>query len=129
MLIELNNDGPHSPETAQQAADMVAEGIRYLNHATAPGAGGLESPQDVYGLLGALSTAAGRLPQLLGQVSAWLQDECAAGRLRADQGSSIAAVAEAGGWFMRANDAAGALQYALGQAHQIVGTMSGTGES
>lgn len=117
-------DGPHTPETVRKAAEMIADCVRYLNYAARPGAGGLESPQDVYDLLGALSTAAGRLPQLLGQLSAWLQNESAAGRLRVDQGSSIEAVAETGSWLMRANDAAAALGYALDQAHQITATMS-----
>lgn len=122
--IELRTGGPHSPEYTRQVAETIAEAVRVLNYAARPGSGGLESPQDVHDLLGALMTTAGRLPQLLGQLSAWLQNESAAGRLRVDQGSSIEAVAEAGTWFMRANDAAAALGYALDQAHQITATMS-----
>jgi hypothetical protein len=85
--ITLRTDGPHSPETVRAAADQVAEMIRYLNYAAMSGSEGLESPADVYSLLGALYTATGRLPQLLGQLDRFLAAQAASGRLAADDGA------------------------------------------
>ena len=67
MNIDLRTGGPHSPEKTAEVADLVAEGIRYLNHATLGGAGGLEQPADIDRLISALATMASRLPQLFRQ--------------------------------------------------------------
>jgi hypothetical protein len=84
-MVNFHMDGPHTPATTLEAADLFAEGIRYLNHATMPGAGGLENPADAYSLLGALYTATGRLPQLLAQLTAFLDSQAGTGRLGDDQ--------------------------------------------
>jgi hypothetical protein len=123
--VELRTDGPHSPAYTRQLGDALAEVTRVLNYATTGSAGGLEYPADVYGLLGALSAAASRLPQLLGQLAAWLQDHNAAGKISVDQGSATEAVVKASEHLMAAEAAVGRLQYALGQAHQITAGMSG----
>ena len=59
-------------------ARSAAEAIRSLNHATL-GQDGLGQPADAYEVLGELSLAASRLPQLLGQVGRWLAAALAAG--------------------------------------------------
>jgi hypothetical protein len=77
-------------------ARTAAEAIRSLNHATL-GGDGLGQPADAYAVLGELSLAASRLPQLLGQVGTWLAAALAAGRLGCDDGTSPAA-AVSGAW-------------------------------
>lgn len=66
-----------TPAATQRLADNAAEAIRALNHATLPADGfpGLQHPCDAYYLLGALQQLAFRLPQLLAQLSAYLQRE------------------------------------------------------
>jgi hypothetical protein len=108
-----------------RAAELIAEGMRYLNYATAPGAGGLENPGDVYSLLGALGDVPGRMPQLLGQIAAWLQDESAAGRIGIDRGSVTEAVAEVCMALSEATMAAGRVRAGLDRAHQATAIMSG----
>jgi hypothetical protein len=129
-MVKFYMDGPHTPETVRDAADLLAEGIRYLNRATAPGAGGLQYPSDVDSVLGDLALMASRLPQLLGQISAWLQDKSAAGPVAVSHGPFAGdppgAVAAAGMVLMDACHAAGRLQMALDQARQVTATMSGT---
>jgi hypothetical protein len=52
-------------------ARTAAEAVRSLNHLTLGGSG-LGQPADAYEVLGELSLAASRIPQLLGQVGRWL---------------------------------------------------------
>lgn len=61
-------------------AEAAAEAVRTLNHATRPGAR-LTGPVDVYDVLGALALLAGRLPQVLSQLQAFLIAEHTAGRI------------------------------------------------
>ncbi len=85
--------GPHSPEYTVTVAHALAESVRVLNHATRS-ADAIDYPATVYQVLGALYTATGRLPQLLGQLSRWLEREAEAGRLAESRhGDVIAAVA------------------------------------
>lgn len=86
-MTTFRMDGPHSPETVQQAADLIAEGLRYLVLATRAGQDGLTAPEDAYALLGALCTATERFPQLTAQISAFLDVQLATGRL-ADSGDA-----------------------------------------
>ena len=53
-----------SPDGTLALARTAAEAVRSLNHATL-GGNGLEQPADAYAVLGELSLAASRLPQLL----------------------------------------------------------------
>jgi hypothetical protein len=80
-----------SPQTAGPAAlaRSAAEAVRALNHLTL-GGGGLEQPAGAYEVLGELSLAASRLPQLLGQVGTWLAAALAGGRLGCDDGTDPA---------------------------------------
>ena len=62
-LPELTG-GPHDDATITALAQITAEAVRALNHATCPRRR-LSEPATVYRVLGELATAANRLPQLL----------------------------------------------------------------
>lgn len=99
MTADLSPAGPHSPEYTGQVADMLAECVRVLNYATAGDAPGLTYPADAYALLGTLAAGTGRLPQLFGQVRAFLAEQAAGGGLADDSGRDVmmlAAAASAG---------------------------------
>jgi hypothetical protein len=84
-------NGPHADEHTTGAAWLASEAIRYLNYATGSHAGqGLTYPATVYTITGSLAEAAGRLPQLFGQLTGWLDGECATGRLGDDHGGPVA---------------------------------------
>ena len=85
MNIDLRT--PHNPESTKEAASLVAEGIRYLNYATLGDAPGLDYPADAYSLLGALCTATERMPQLFGQLAAFLAGWQASGQLGDSNGA------------------------------------------
>jgi hypothetical protein len=80
-----------SPAHARIAADTASEAIRALNHATQPADGfpGLSSTVDAYRLLGALQELADRMPQLLEQISAYLQRQLQLGLVDVDDGPHI----------------------------------------
>ena len=71
---------PHDDDAITALAQITAEAIRALNHATFTHAG-LEQPATVNAVLGQLAAAAHRLPQLCGQLAGWLRQHHAAGRL------------------------------------------------
>ena len=81
-LPELTG-GPHDDDTITALAQITAEAVRALNHATFPRAA-LSEPATVYRVLGELATAANRLPQLCSQLARWLDEENTAGRLAHD---------------------------------------------
>ena len=81
--------GPHDDEMTAGAARLAAEAIRFLNYATRPHAGGLTEPATVPAVMGELSTAVYRLPQLFGQLADWLNDATAAGELADDHGRPV----------------------------------------
>lgn len=66
---------PISPARTLAIADEASDAVRGLNHATHPADGfpGLEYPANAYYLLGVLSQLASRVPQLIEQISAFLQ--------------------------------------------------------
>ena len=81
-------DGPHADEHTTGAAQLVAQSVRFLNHATGPHASaGLTYPATVYTIAGNLSAACYGLPQLCRQLSGWLRDHDAAGHLANDDGT------------------------------------------
>lgn len=72
-----------TPENVLKAANLAAEAIRFMNHATlSPATAQLRYPGDVDAILVALEAVGERLPQLLDQLSNWETAECKAGRLR-----------------------------------------------
>ena len=73
-------DGPHDDDTTIALAQITAEAIRVLNHATRD-TSATSDPATVNAVLGQLAAAAHRLPQLCGQLSGWLRQENTAGRL------------------------------------------------
>jgi hypothetical protein len=73
--------------TIAQLAEQAAESIRALNHLTYPGTGAPNDPADASDVVASLSRVAGRIPQLLDQVSRWLVSEHRAAQLRLDAGS------------------------------------------
>ena len=87
LTTRLN--GPHSDEATAGAARLAAEVIRFLNYATMSRSGGLTEPATVPALMGELSSAVYRLPQLFGQVADWLNEETSAGRLADDHGRPV----------------------------------------
>jgi hypothetical protein len=70
-------------------ARTAAEAIRGLNHATRSDAG-LDQPSAACDILGSLSQAAGRLGQLLTQITRYLDQALAAGKLGHDRGQDPA---------------------------------------
>jgi hypothetical protein len=115
-------------EPAEQTlalARSAAEAVRGLNHATL-GGNGLAQPADAYALLGELSLAAARLPQLLAQVGRWLTTALGAGRLGCDDGTDPAA-AVSGAWLFIADARAGAaaLARSLEHAQQQIAAVNG----
>jgi hypothetical protein len=114
-----------SPDGTLALARSAAEAIRSLNHATL-GGDGLAQPSDAYEVLGELSLAASRLPQLLGQVGTWLATALAAGRLGCDDGTDPAA-AVSGAWLFisDARGSAASLAGSLSQAQQQLAAVNG----
>jgi hypothetical protein len=87
LAARLN--GPHDDIGTAGAARLAAEVIRFLNYATMPHSGGLTEPATVPALMGELSSAVYRLPQLFGQLADWLNEEMSAGRLADDYGRPV----------------------------------------
>jgi hypothetical protein len=123
----LRLDNPESPDRTRLLGGILAEAVRALNYATLGDVPGLEFPADADALLGNLALAVMRLPQLLGQVVAWLQDQNAAGRVEVrhgeHRGDPIGAVAVTGVALMDACHAAGQLQAALDAARKVTATL------
>jgi hypothetical protein len=106
-------------------ARSAAEAIRGLNHATRHQAG-LGQPAVAYDILGALSLTASRLPQLLGQITGWLDQALAAGRLGHDLGQDPAhAIGAAAVFLDDARGTATALAGDLDAAQQQLALVNG----
>jgi hypothetical protein len=120
MEIDLNVDGPHSPERTKEIADLLAECIRFLNYGTMSG-NGLTDPADVYYILGALYTGTERLPQLFGNLATLLAAQAATGRLGDNRGGVPTVVAtEAGYDLADATEATEPLTVSLKNAQQAI---------
>jgi hypothetical protein len=79
--LDLNPDGPHSPECTADAGDLFDRCSRFLTYASMPGNGGLGYPAAVYRLVADLYAAAGRLPQMCEQLDRFLRAQFATGCL------------------------------------------------
>ena len=121
--------GPHHDGATIALAQITAEAIRALNHATAAGQGGLSEPATVYAVLGQLAAAAHRLPQLCGQLADWLAEENTAGRLSRSTGGLSDAVDDAVASLDRAGRHATRLGEALDQAQQVAAWLHRPAES
>jgi hypothetical protein len=115
-----------SAEAPLALARTAAEAIRALNHATL-GGGGLAQPADAYQLLGELSLAASRLPQLLTQVGRWLDGALTAGQLGCDDATDPT-IAVSGAWMSLFDACAVAADLAcdLDDAQQQLAAVHGT---
>ena len=107
-------------------ARTAAEAIRGLNWTTNSPAG-LDQPSTAYDIIGALSLAASRLPQLITQVSAYLSRALGGGQLGHDLGEDPAAATGAAAVFLRdARMSAAALAGDLDAAQQQLALINGT---
>jgi hypothetical protein len=122
---QLVSTGRLTSEDTVTLARAAAEAIRGLNHATRH-QDGLGQPSAAYDVTGALSLAASRLPQLLTQLTGYLEGALAAGRLGCDQGQDPAPNICAARIFLHhARASAAALASALSQAQQQLATVNG----
>jgi hypothetical protein len=106
-------------------ARIAAEAIRGLNRLTGREAG-LGQPSAAYDVIGALALAASRLGQAFTQITRWLDQALAAGRLGHDLGEDPAEAIGATGTFLRgASMSAAALAQDLNQAQQQLALING----
>lgn len=109
---------------AARHADVAAEAIRGLNHATQPCSDAVTSPLDVYDTLAGLELLATRLPQALTQLQRYLARENAARRVLIVDGPHAGDpdtfLTAAGCEIEQATAAASALQRALARAHELL---------
>ena len=107
--------GPHHDQATIALAEITAEAVRVLNHATRdPDA--ITEPFTLYAVTGNLATPAA-LPQLCEQLTGWLAREIAAGRLADDHGQPVQAATEQARFQLTAAAGlAGELGTALGAA-------------
>lgn len=78
--ITLDPSATAEPGYTLEVASALALSVQVLNHLTREHAA-LECPQHADRVIREIATAAGRLPQLLEQVNAWLAAEQEAGRI------------------------------------------------
>jgi hypothetical protein len=106
-------------------ARVAAEAIRGLNWLTGCEAG-LGQPSAAYDVIGALALAASRLGQAFTQITRWLGQALAAGRLGHDLGEDPAEAIDATGIFLGdASMSAAALAQHLNQAQQELALING----
>jgi hypothetical protein len=112
-------------EAAVALARTAAEAIRGLNHATRD-QDGLGQPAVAYDILGTLSLAASRLPQLFTQITGYLDQALAAGRLGHDLGHDPGHAIDAAAIFLDdAQASAAALAGDLDAAQQQLAPVNG----
>lgn len=121
----INIDQLTSADTVTLAR-AAAEAIRGLNWVTRCDAG-LDQPSVAYDVTGALMLAASRLPQLITQITSYLDRALAAGRLGHDRGEDPATAVEATAIFLGdARLSAAALAGDLDAAQQQLALVNGT---
>lgn len=127
--MDLSPDAPHAPDRTRRAADLAAEAVRLLNHATRTGSGGLTYPADADAVTASLDTLVSRLPQLFSQIAGWLEGEQEAGRLTVEygpfEGRPRFAVEGARSMLDSAAEIAADLHTALEHAHRITAAIAG----
>jgi hypothetical protein len=122
QLIDLDQATSHDTITLARTA---AEAIRGLNWLTGRETG-LGQPSAAYDVIGALALAASRLHQALAQITRWLDQALAAGRLGHDHGEDPAEAIDATGIFLEdASMSAAALAQDLNQAQQQLALING----
>jgi hypothetical protein len=98
-LRQVTSTGSAAGEDTVALARTAAEAIRWLNHATRHQRG-LGQPSAAYDLTGALTLAASGLPQLITQITRYLDQALAAGQLGHDHGEDPARNIRAAGIFL-----------------------------
>ena len=122
QLTGLDQATSHDTITLARTA---AEAIRGLNWLTSREAG-LGQPSAAYDVIGALALAASRLGQAFTQITRWLDQALAAGRLGHDHGEDPAEAIDATGIFLGdASISAAALAQDLNQAQQQLALING----
>ena len=120
----INFDELTSDDTVTLAR-TAAEAIRGLNWATRHRAG-LDQPSAAYDVIGALSLAASRIGQALAQITRYLDQAVAAGRLGHDHGDDPAHAVDATAVFLSgAATSAAALAGDLDAAQQQLAPVNG----
>ena len=120
----INFDELTSADTITLAR-TAAEAIRGLNHATRHQAG-LDQPSAAYDVIGALALAASRIGQALAQITRYLDQALAAGRLGHDHGDDPAHAIDAAAVFLSdAATSAAALAGDLDAAWQQLAPVNG----
>jgi hypothetical protein len=71
-MMDLNPDGPHSPERTAEAGQLLDDCSRFLVYASMSEKRGLEYPADAYRLIADIYAATGRLPQACDQIARFL---------------------------------------------------------
>jgi hypothetical protein len=76
-VMDLNPDGPHSPDRTAEAGQMFDACSRFLVYASMREKRGLEYPADAYRLIADIYAATGRLPQACDQIGRFLASQAA----------------------------------------------------
>jgi hypothetical protein len=76
----ITPDGPHSPDRTRAVAEAIDAAFRLLNYATMSPSG-LRYPADVYSILGELAAATDKFPQALRQLTEFIGEQVADGRV------------------------------------------------
>jgi hypothetical protein len=87
--MNLDPDGPHSPEHTAEAGALFDACSRFLTYATMAGKRGLEYPADAYRLVAEIYSATGRLPQLCAHLTAFLAAQKDSGTLYEARGADV----------------------------------------
>lgn len=120
----INYDEVTSEDTVALAR-IAAEAVRGLNHLTGHDAL-LGQPAAAYDIIAALAQAASRLPQLIAQLTRYLDTALAAGRLGHDCGEDPAFSVHGTGIFLDdARGSAAALAGHLNEAQQQLAAVNG----
>jgi tRNA A58 N-methylase Trm61 len=112
------------PKTPAQLADDAAEAIRALNHATLSPRDGWEYPADAYSVVGNLGTLVMRLPQVLEQLTEFVEKLHQDGHVKADTGDTIERLYNLGAAKGDAVDAADRLRSALDEMHAALSPLA-----
>jgi hypothetical protein len=111
-------------KTPAQLADDAAEAVRALNHATLSPRDGWEYPADAYSVVGNLGMLVMRLPQVLEQLTEFVERLHQEGHVKADGGDTLERVSNLGAAKSDAEDAATKLQSALDEMHAALSPLA-----
>jgi len=95
MDVDLNPDGPHSPERTAEVGDLFDQCSRFLTYATMAEKHGLECPADASRLVGEIYSATSRFQQMFAQLEQFLRAQKASRRLYEARGGDVSTLIEA----------------------------------